>query len=268
MTRKGSATATAPVASDSTTLTQETPVTVTLPAPAPVDYTDLAAVTASYQAADTATKAAMRKAAETALRVAVTQGDLVTAQTVISAQGAMVAKSATKVSEPVDHAALIKTRVATLLFAAHNVLSGDVKIDGTPDDVQVEDVTEDDLFAIMNLVMKFATDDVESVRDGATKIASQKISAGRPAPRKSGGVAGHIEDVRDALTTSTFLTVAAIAKTHTDTYGTDLPSTGAVSARLDAATFDVANVTPYAKGETLPNGTTAPAAGAWFEVVA
>lgn len=277
MSRKGSASA--PSATVTTTLTEESPTMISTDQPTPVadatkapqtNWSDLDAVRTTYQAADTTTKASMRKLADAALRAAVNAGDLAKAQTMIAAQGAMVAKSATKVTPEIDYAGLIMERAVTHLRAATHLLNGTLTPDGTPDDTGVEAIPDEMLYAlngaVLDLSAKFGSDTWTKIDEAATKMAQAKIAAGRPAPRKSGGVAGHIEDVRDGLDTSTFLSVAAIAKIHTATYGNDLPSTGAVAARLDAATFQSDGVTPYAKGEILPNGTTAPAAGAWFEV--
>lgn len=270
MTRKGSASA--PSATAVTTLTEETPMAMVETTP-DTNWTDLDAVKIAYQAADPAGKAALRKAAEKALRDAVTHGDLVTAQTVISAQSVMVAKAATKVSEPVDYAKLIKVQVATHLRAAQLMVTNVTLPDGTPEDFDTKIFADDDdrLYALNGVVAALradlSDDDWDKIIHTSTEMVHKaKIGAGTKAARKEGGVAAHIEDVYATLDKSTFLTVAAIAKIQTDTYGDTFPSTGAVAARLGAATFNMDGVTPYAKGETLPNGTTAPAAGAWFEV--
>lgn len=96
--------------------------------------------------------------------------------------------------------------------------------------------------------------EVSTVVEAAVKLALGKSA--RVARRGASGgsratytgerrdVAKHIAEAFENEAPGTFLKVAEIRKFHSSEYGADLPSAGAISARLKSAKFEVEGITP------------------------
>ena len=217
---------------------------------------DADTMVAAYADAAGAAKVKIRRGAEADLASAIRDKRWADAETIQGALDRMVTVTEKKV---VDHAKIAADKAYALLMAGHAILSGIVTPDGMPEgfDFTKSDlaVADDDLYKIMQVVGAHA----DNLRDAAHKIAGARVVTGTKAPKRD--VRAHIESATTGHTG--FMSVSAIAKHTSDTYGEDHPSTGAVWARLSAENFPgtVAGVTTFRKGATLPDGTTAPSDG-------
>lgn len=217
------------------TTTSNTPVTVD-------------ALVAAYDRATGAAKAAIRRHVMDEMGNAIRSGDFVVAKIYADAVDAMAPASAEKA--PVDYANLIKVRVATYLRAAAIMAGGLTYPDGTPDDFDskiVNDDVVDALGATWNALVVTLDDDTRAdVINKATKLVHDaKINSGTKAPKRD--VGAHIAEVTTRHGQG-FMTIAEIAKSESDTYGTDRPSPGAVTAHFGSKGYAITNVTFVKKG--------------------
>jgi hypothetical protein len=220
------------------------------------------ALVAEYNDAKGADKARIRRDAQAAMEQSVRDENFVQAGVYAKALALMVTAAPEKAAP--DYAALIKARVATHLFAACKIMTGDFAIEGVPTDVTVGTFNEDDTRAIMAKVYDVMGDTgIEGIRDAAEKFASAKIVTGTKAPKHD--VASHVRTAVATLGTG-FHTVTKISNVKSDSYGDDTVSPGAVAAHFATKTWavrnDLKNVTFVKKGTRVDGMTTdAPADG-------
>lgn len=188
---------------------------------------------ADYAAASIADKAAARAAADAAVRDALKAGDLAGAQAAMALRESYAPAAAPKVE--VNYGQLVAVRVASLRRAADLIESGQVRPAGVPDDA---DLTPEPLSAV----------ETATVADLAQTMAAHKVARSVPTgPRSNVGAA--IESWAASVEPGTFGSAGDIARAM------DLPSSGAVAARLFPRSGEACNVpgvTPVTPAQGFP----------------
>lgn len=194
------------------------------------DSTD--SIRSEYVSADVSEKAKIRKIVQDAMLEAVRALDAELAVKVDSFASSLKSVSTGKVE--IDHKARYAEFVATVGAFWADVMSGR----HVPEGIELDETDKSD---VLDEITNLAWDEMDEkansdMLDKLRKVRNSRAS-GRDIPK-------HIEQVFSDLPVGTFLSNSKVAKSASDEYGTDRPSSGAVAAckRLPEGIVRVARV--------------------------